>query len=247
MNIGIIGVGHIGKTLARELGRQGHHVKVANSRGPETIPADVLSDGVHAVAAEDAVQDVDAVILSIPLSGIPQVAPVLASLPTSTTVIDTSNYYPMRDGEDFLEPGQVESEWVADQLDRPVTKAWNSIGSASLDTKGRPVGAADRVALPVAADRPEDRGLATGLVGDTGFDAYDAGPIADSWRQQPGNPCYCTDLSLEELPQALADADADRAPKRRDLAVAVIQERVGDGTTNPTADWGLALSRVIYM
>lgn len=246
MNIGIIGVGHIGKTLARELGRQGHHVTVANSRGPETIPADVLTDGVRAVTAEESVKDADVVILSIPLSGVPQVASLLASLPVSMTIVDTSNYYPMRDGEDFLDPGQVESEWVAAQLGRPVAKAWNSIGSASLDVKGRPARAADRVALPVAADRPQDRDLAMTLVDETGFDAYDAGPLADSWRQQPGNPCYCTDLSLEELPRALADADAERAPKRRDLAVAVIQERVGDGTTNPSADWALALSRVIY-
>ncbi len=33
MNIGILGTGHIGKTLARKLSAAGHDVKVANSRG----------------------------------------------------------------------------------------------------------------------------------------------------------------------------------------------------------------------
>jgi predicted dinucleotide-binding enzyme len=45
LNIGILGVGHIGKTLARKLSAVGHGVKVANSRGPETIGADVLTFG----------------------------------------------------------------------------------------------------------------------------------------------------------------------------------------------------------
>jgi hypothetical protein len=46
---------------------------------------------------------------------------------------------------------------------------------------------------------------------------------------------------------ALASADASRSPKRRDLAVAVIQERLGDATTNPDADFGVRLSRAIFM
>ena len=34
MKIGILGVGHIGKTLAQRFSAAGHDVKVANSRGP---------------------------------------------------------------------------------------------------------------------------------------------------------------------------------------------------------------------
>ena len=37
MKIGILGSGHIGKTLALKLAAAGHEVKVANSRGPDTI------------------------------------------------------------------------------------------------------------------------------------------------------------------------------------------------------------------
>ena len=51
----------------------------------------------------------------------------------------------------------------------------------------------------------------------------------------------------EQMAAALAVADASRSPKRRDLAVAVIQERLGDATTNPDADFGVRLSRAIYM
>jgi predicted dinucleotide-binding enzyme len=248
MKIGIIGTGHIGKTLVKKLSAAGHEVKVANSRGPDTIEAELLVSGARAVTAAEAVVGVDVVILSIPLNRIPDVAPLLAALPEDVAVIDTSNYYPFRDAKiDALEAGQVESDWVAGQLGRPVTKAWNAIGSDSFARKGHPAGTAGRIAIPVAADGERDRQLAMSLVQDTGFDAVDAGPIEASWRQQPGAPGYCTDLTAKELTAALATAERDRLPKRRDLAVAVIQERVGDGSTNPDAEFGVRLNRAICM
>lgn len=248
MRIGILGVGHIGKTVTQRLSAAGHDVKVANSRGPQTIDADVLSSGGRAVTAAEAVEGVDAVILSIPLNRIPQLASLIADVPADTVVIDTSNYYPARDSRiEAIDAGQVESLWVTEQLGRPVAKAWNAIGSHSLATKDKPAGSPDRIAIPVAADSERDRRLAMALVEDTGFDAFDAGTLADSWRQQPGAPCYCTDLTREEMPAALAATEAERLPSRRDLAVAAIQERVGDGSTNPDAEYGVRLSRALYM
>lgn len=248
MKIGILGTGNIGKTLVKKLSAAGHDVKIANSRGPETIDKELLSSGAKAVTAQQAVTDVDALILSIPLTRIPDVASLLSSLPSETAVIDTSNYYPFRDGNiDAIEAGQVESLWVAEQLGRPIAKAWNAIGSASLASKGKPAGDPDRIALPIAANRDRDRDVARALVEDTGLDPFDAGSLEDSWRQQPGAPAYCTDLKVNEMAAALAAAEKERLPKRRDLGVAVMQERLGDGTTNPDADWGVRLVRAINM
>ncbi|MHC8306229.1 NADPH-dependent F420 reductase [Pseudomonas sp. PB3P13] len=248
MKIGILGTGNIGKTLVSKLSLAGHDVKVANSRGPETIEKNLLSSGAKAVTAQEAVTDVDAVILSIPLIRIPGIAALLSTVPSETVVIDTSNYYPFRDEKiAALEAGQVESIWVAEQLGRPVAKAWNAIGSASLASKGKPAGDPDRIALPIAANRDRDREVAKALVEDTGLDPFDAGSLEDSWRQQPGAPAYCTDLKINEIQAALVAAEKDRLPKRRDLGVAVMQERLGDGTTNPDADWGVRLVRAINM
>ena len=55
------------------------------------------------------------------------------------------------------------------------------------------------------------------------------------------------DRRREELGPALAAAERARLPKRRDLAVAVMQERLGDATTNPDADFGVRLARAINM
>lgn len=248
MKIGILGTGHIGASLVKKLSAAGHDVKVANSRGPETIDAALLSNGAQAVTRQEALSDVEAIILSIPLNSIPDLAPLLAAVPDETVVIDTSNYYPWRDHRiEAIDQGQVESLWVVEHLGRPIAKAWNAIGSASLATKGQPTGTPGRIAIPVAADRDRDREVAMRLVEDTGLDAVDAGMLEESWRQQPGAPVYCTDLTRDEIGPALAAAERERLPKRRDLSVAVIQERVGDGTTNPDADWGVRLVRAINM
>jgi predicted dinucleotide-binding enzyme len=230
---GILGTGNIGKTLVLRLSQAGHDVKVANSRGPETIDPELLASGAHAVTTENALIEI---------------APLVARLPEETVVVDTSNYYPFRDEKiDAIERGQAESLWVAEQLGRPIAKAWNAIGSASLAKKAKPAGAFDRIAIPVAADRDHGRKVAMSLVNDTGLDAFDAGSLADSWRQQPGAPVYCTDLSYAEIGAALDAAERDRLPQRRDLGVAVMQERLGDGTTNPDEDWGVRLVRATNM
>ncbi|PSJ36245.1 NADPH-dependent F420 reductase [Allosphingosinicella deserti] len=248
MKIGILGTGHIGATLVTKLIAGGHEVKVANSRGPETIDVEILRNGARAVTAADAVTGVDVVIMSTPLGAIPRIAPLFSDVPVETIVIDTSNYYPKRDGEiAAIEAGQTESEWVAAQIGRPIAKAWNAITSASFAEKGAPPGAADRLAIPVAADGDRERDVAMMLVDETGLDPIYSGTLAESWRQQPGSPCYCTDLTREEMPAALASAERARLPRRRELAIEAIMERVGDSTTNPDSDYAVRLTRALFM
>lgn len=248
MKIAILGTGNIGKTLVRELTKAGHEIKIANSRGPDTIDAQILASGASATTAEEAVKDVEVIILSIPFQRLSTVRPVLAGVPDDTVVIDTSNYYPARDGAiDVVEAGQVESLWVVEQLGRPIAKAWNAIGARSFDVYGKAPGSPGRIAIPVAADRPVDRDVTMRLVDETGFDPFDAGSIADSWRQQPGSPVYCTDLTKEEMAVALPTAEKARLPIRRELVAAVAQDRYGDGKSNPDSDLLVALNRLVFM
>ena len=60
-------------------------------------------------------------------------------------------------------------------------------------------------------------------------------------------PCYCTDLTREEMPAALASAERERLPRRRELAIEAIMERVGDSTTNPDSDYAVRLTRALFM
>lgn len=232
MKIGILGTGHIGATVARKLAAAGHTVKVANSRGADTLTAFAAEIGATAASAVQAVTGVDAIVLSIPLARLPDIAALLAGVPDEVVVIDTSNYYPARDGHiAALDAGEVEGLWVSAQIGRPVVKAWNAILWGSLADKGRPAGRPGRIALPVAGDDPAAKRIASELVDATGFDAVDAGPLADSWRIQPGNPAFCTDLSAEQLRQALPLADRRLAPRRRDLGIEAIG-LFGEHTSN---------------
>jgi predicted dinucleotide-binding enzyme len=226
MKIAIIGFGQIGKTLAGKLSAAGHQVRVAASRDPETIAAEAAELGAQAFTAAQAVDGVDVVILSTPLTAVPSLAATVASLPASTVVIDTSNYYPFRDGAiGALDGGVPESVWVSEQLGRPVIKAWNAVLSYTLAHHGKPEGADDRLAVPIAGDDPAGKDLVGQLVNATGFDPVDAGPLSQSWRQQPGNPAYCTELSVQALRAALAAADAALAGSRRDAILANLMSR----------------------
>lgn len=248
LRIGILGTGHIGKTLARTLAAAGHKVKVANSRGPETIDATVLDTGAVAVEALSAVTNVDILILSVPLTRLPALRSLIQGLPDNVIIADTSNYYPHRDEvNSAIESGQVESVWVTELLGRPVIKAWNAIGSDSFARKGQPEGSEGRIAIPVAGDNNDYLKTVMKLVSDSGFEPFNAGCLKDSWRQQPGAPVYCTDLVYAAMADALAAAERVRLPVRRDIAVSAVQERVGDGKTNPDAEFSVRLNRALFM
>jgi predicted dinucleotide-binding enzyme len=103
-------------------------------------------------------------------------------VPASVVVIDTGNYYPrQRDGRiDDIENGMSESQWVAQQLGRPVIKPFNNIYAAHLQNFGLPAGTTGRVAIPVAGDDSNAKGIVFRLVDDIGFDPVDAGSLAES-------------------------------------------------------------------
>jgi len=220
MKVGIIGAGMIGETLARRLAQLGHQVAIANSRGPETL-RDLASEvGATAVTAHEEARSGEVVVITIPERAVPDLPrDLFAAVPAQVVVIDTGNYYPSRDGRiSAIEDGQPESAWVAEQVGRPVVKAFNNIFFKSLLENGRAKGTPDRIALPVAGDPLEARAKVLRLVDELGFDPVDAGGIDESWRQQPGTPCYTQDFNAMQLKSALAAAVRSRVPEYRKAA-----------------------------
>ena len=138
MKIGIIGSGHIGGTLARRLSALGHDVSIANSRGPETLVGLAAETGVQPVTVRDAAHGKELVIIAIPEKSIRDLPKDLFASGDRTVVVDTGNYYPKRDGRiAAIEDGTPESQWVAQQLGRPVVKAFNTIYAQHLLERGR--------------------------------------------------------------------------------------------------------------
>jgi predicted dinucleotide-binding enzyme len=64
--------------------------------------------------------------------------------------------------------------------------------AAELGPLARPHGAEDRSALPIAGDDPAAKQAVAEFLDAIGYDAVDAGSLADSWRQEPGTPVYGT-------------------------------------------------------
>jgi 8-hydroxy-5-deazaflavin:NADPH oxidoreductase len=218
MRIGVIGAGSIGGTLARYLAKLGHQVSIANSRGPESLTALATEFGAAPVSVVNAAKAGDLVIVSIPEKAVADLPRGLfANVADSVVVVDTGNYYPeLRDGRiDAIDRGMLDSQWVAQQLGRPVIKAFNNIYAKSLLEKGVPRGTTGRTALSVAGDPLDAKAVVLRLVDDLGFDPVDGGGLDDSWRQQPGTPAYCRDLEAAALRRALAEADRSRIAEYR--------------------------------
>ena len=212
MKIGIIGAGMIGGTLARKWVHLGHEVVIANSRGPESLRELAADVGATAVTVAEAARGGEIVVVTIPQRAVADLPKDLfAGVPADVVVIDTGNYYPSRDGRiPAIDEGQLESAWVAEHVGRPVIKAFNNIYFKSLLEKGTPKGTPGRIALPVAGDPPATRAKVMHLVDELGFDPIDAGSIEESWRQQPGTPCYTHDLDAPGVKHALAAVERSR-------------------------------------
>ena len=190
--VGFIGSGMIGGTVARLSVAAGHDVIMSNSRGPDTLQDLVADLGPRARAAtgKEAAAEAGLVVVSIPLRA-------YASLPAGAlagkVVMDTCNYYPQRDGHiaDLDSGALTSSELVQRQVpEAAVVKVFNNLFFKHLASLARPSGAAGRSALPIAGDSDAAKSVVTAYLDAIGYDAVDAGPLAESWRQEPGTPVY---------------------------------------------------------
>jgi predicted dinucleotide-binding enzyme len=206
--IGLIGAGHIGSQLARAAIASGYDVVISNSRGPETL-TDLVSDlgpRARAGTTEEAAAAGDLVVVAIPVKAIDDVPeePLVGKV-----VIDTNNYYPRRDGTiPVLDDQSVtSSELLQNRLrGARVVKAFNHIYSQQITSDATPPRTRNRRALVVAGDDPAAKAQVAELIDGFGFDVVDAGPLAESWRIQPGTPGYTRRMNAQELTAALASA-----------------------------------------
>jgi len=190
--IGLIGSGHIGSTVARLAVDAGHDVVLSNSRGPETLQDLVAELGPHARAAtaEDAAAAGELVVVTVPLAAVDRipVEPLRGKV-----VLDTCNYYPQRDGHIAAldEESTTTSEIVQAHLpESTVVKVFNNISYVHLLDLARPAGSPDRSVLAIAGDDADAKAAVTEFLDSIGYDAYDAGPLAEGWRYQRDTAAY---------------------------------------------------------
>jgi hypothetical protein len=203
MRIGIIGSGNIGGAIARRLAPAGHELLLA-SRHPEALEglAAELGEGARTGTVAEAAAFGEVVVLAIPYGALGGVREEVGDL-EGKVLVDVTNYYAERDGIE-LSPTEPTSAVVARAFPGArVVKAFNTIYYRRLEDEGRPPGP-DQLALPVAADDPEAKGLVSELVTQAGFAPVDAGSLAESHRQEPGTPVYNEPLTAAQIQEALA-------------------------------------------
>lgn len=190
--IGFIGSGNIGGTIARLAVAAGHEVVLSNRRGPDSLADLVAELGPKARAATpaEAAAAGDFVIVTVPLHAYKTV-PVEEL--RGKVVIDTNNYYPERDGKiaELDDESTTTSELLQAHLpESSVVKGFNNIYFKHIAALARPSGDAERSALAIAGDDEAAKKTVTEFLDSIGWDAYDAGPLAEGWRFQRDTPAY---------------------------------------------------------
>ena len=206
--IGIIGAGDVGSQVARLALTYGYTVVISNSRGPETLAtlAAELGPRARAATSAEAAAAGDIVVVSVPLKNYRDVPvePLAGKI-----VIDTSNYYPQRDGQipELDDESTTTAELLQAHLPKSkVVKAFNHIRAAELTTHGRPAGSKNRRALVIAGDDEAAKTTVANLLDQFGFDTVDAGPLKEGWRIQRDTPGYGPRRTAAELRLDLASA-----------------------------------------
>jgi 8-hydroxy-5-deazaflavin:NADPH oxidoreductase len=218
MRFGIIGAGPIGSIISKKLVKIGYDVKIADARGIERLEGKEFAG--TPVRVEDVIKNIEVLIISLPIKAMPSIRDIINQVGEEVIIVDTSNYYPFRDGKiEEIENGMVESVWVYNQLGRPIIKAFNNLLAYTLVNEGTSQDSNGRIAMAVAGNGQSQKQVVMDVVNELGFDAVDSGSLSDSWRQQPGTPAYCTELTKDELMIALKKANKEKAPLLRDKVI----------------------------
>jgi 8-hydroxy-5-deazaflavin:NADPH oxidoreductase len=202
MRIGIIGAGMIGSTMAKLWANAGHTVLIA-SRHPAELEPLVEQIGKNASAGTpvDAAAFGEAVMLTVPLAAVPQLAADLAPSLAGKVVLDTGNAYEKRDGDaarDASRHPQGSAGWAAAMFPGARwVKAFNTVYFKVLEREAHRDG--DRVGIPIASDDQQALEIVAGLIRDAGFEPVVAGPLARGKEFEPNTPPYNTGMSAKDL------------------------------------------------
>jgi hypothetical protein len=208
MNIGIIGSGNIGGTLARLFIKTGHEVALSNSRGPSSLKnfADELGSNLHLVDADGAVVFGEIIVVAVPWRS-------LDSLPVFNVpgkiIIDPTNPY-KTDGT-FFDLGEdiSSSKVIAHFPGGSVVKAFNTIWFKHLAEEGDvKLQFNERRVIPFAGDDKKAKAKVSKLIDEIGFGPLDTGTLKEGSKLQGVHGAlYSKDLKVKDSISILKDLD----------------------------------------
>jgi predicted dinucleotide-binding enzyme len=215
LRLGIVGAGKLGTTLARTAIAAGYDVLISGSGSADSIAltVDVLAPGARVATTEDVVRHADIVVLAVPTHRFRELPPDRFA---GTILIDAMNHWEPVDGADDELTGAPDGTSSVVQrrfASARVVKSLNQLGYHELDELPRPNGAPDRIAVGAAGDDPDAVDAVLELIDRLGFDAVDAGPLANGKTLEPDGSPFAITYSAAELEDIV-----ERSPDRSRVA-----------------------------
>ena len=212
MTTAIIGIGHLGGSLARHLVDGGESVLLAAKDQTKVEQlADELGPLARAVSVEEAIAAADTVVIALWLDTTRELLARDATLLTGKVVVDPSNPIGFENGQMIrtLPDGQSASSIVSGML--PATahyvKGFGSLAATDLASKANRE--PRRVVVFYATDDNIAATTVERLIRAAGFEPLKVGGLADAWRiEGPSGDLQGAVLDLEQAQTALATKEA---------------------------------------
>ena len=221
LQLGIVGAGKFGTTLARAAIAAGYDVAISGS-GPAddiALTVDVLATGAHAATTAEVVRHADIIVLAVPMHRFRELP---GELFAGKILIDAMNYWQPVDGDDQELTTAPDGTSVIVQERFPsarVVKSLNQLGYHQFEENRRLKGTPDRIAVGAAGDDQLAVKKVMRLLDRLGFDPVDAGPLKNGSALEPdGSPIAAT-YNADQLTKLVShggqrnsDAVVDRGP-----------------------------------
>ncbi len=194
MSYAIIGSGNIGRALAHQFARKNIKVRVANSRGPDSLEPlrAELGQAILPSTVDEALQ-ADVVIMAVPNASVTEIA---GSAPDwgDRILVDATNAINFDDFSPKDLGGRLSTDIVAEAVPTArVVKAFNTVLASVLEVEPAQ-GDGNRVIF-LSGNAPEARSEVARLATDLGFAPIDLGRVDEGGRlAQFGGPLAAQNL-----------------------------------------------------
>jgi predicted dinucleotide-binding enzyme len=206
LRLGVVGAGKLGTAVARAALAAGYDVALSGS-GPAdeiALTVDVLAPGARASTTDEVVRHADVIVLAVPTHRFRELPPDLFA---GKVLVDAMNYWEPVDGPDpelAAAPNGTSTVVRAHFPSARVVKSLNQLGYHELEEDRRPRGGPDRIAVGAAGDDRAAVRTAMRLIDRLGFDAVDAGPLANGLALEPDGSPFAVTYSAGELLELVA-------------------------------------------
>lgn len=177
--IGIIGAGNMGSAFATRLSAAGHDVTITAKDAAHAEKAEAATGGkARAVKPGEIAQGADVIILAVPYGAAIDALRAAGDL-SGKTVIDITN--PLTADMSGLVVGHTTSAAEEIQKAAPqakIVKAFNTVFAQVLGGEGK-------AQVLVAGNDDAAKGAVKAVAESAGFDAVDAGPLANARHLEP--------------------------------------------------------------